>query len=105
MKKFDDMVKATKILTWYKDFDGDITEWQAAFYKVWRLQLTYDFAYKIELLETRSSGVYVCIYAKNYEDIDIPALLENIGYTNIETFHAFIGMVYDDCSVDEVYMN
>lgn len=47
----------------FEDFDGDVQAWKDAFYEVWRHQLTYNFAYEIELRENRS-GVFLSMLVR-----------------------------------------
>lgn len=62
----------------YSDFDGNLTTWKDAFYEVWRHQLTYSFAYEIELRENRS-GVFLSMLVK--EDFKEKAEgLSELGY-------------------------
>lgn len=55
--------KAYRFTASFKEFDGDVAKWRDAFYEVWRHQLTYNFAYEIELRENRS-GVFLSMLVR-----------------------------------------
>lgn len=55
--------KAYRVISKYEDFDGDVEKWKVAFYDLWRLQMTYSFAYNIEVREGHS-GVYVSMLVR-----------------------------------------
>ena len=60
--------KAYRFTAKFADFDGDVEKWRNAFYEVWRHQLTYNFAYEIELRENRS-GVFLSMLVREaYKD-------------------------------------
>lgn len=60
--------KAYRFTATFERFDGDVEKWKQAFYEVWRHQLTYSFAYEIELRENRS-GVFLSMLVKeDYKD-------------------------------------
>lgn len=61
MKVFKE--KAYRFIAKYADFDGNLETWRNAFYEVWRHQLTYSFAYEIELRENRS-GVFLSMLVR-----------------------------------------
>lgn len=55
--------KAYRFTAYYSSFDGDVEEWKKAFYEVWRHQLTYNFAYEIELRENHN-GAYLSMLVR-----------------------------------------
>lgn len=55
--------KAYRFTATYESFDGNGETWRNAFYEVWRHQLTYSFAYEIELRENRS-GVFLSMLVR-----------------------------------------
>ena len=70
--------KAYRFTATYESFDGNGETWRNAFYEVWRHQLTYSFAYEIELRENRS-GVFLSMLVK--EDCkDKAEGLAELGY-------------------------
>ena len=83
---------AVRIEASYADFNGDLNKWEDSFYQLWRLQLTWRFAYRITLEETRQ-GVYVCLLVKpSYRDNAVETM-DSFGYKNILTFHENIGVI------------
>ena len=55
--------KAYRFTATFESFDGNGETWRNAFYEVWRHQLTYNFAYEIELRENRS-GVFLSMLVR-----------------------------------------
>lgn len=55
--------KAFRFTASFEKFDGDVASWKEAFYEVWRHQLTYNFAYEIELRENRN-GVFLSMLVR-----------------------------------------
>lgn len=70
--------KAFRFIAKYEDFDGGLQEWRDAFYEVWRHQLTYSFAYEIELRETRSGVRLSMLVRESYKEQ--AKGLEDYGY-------------------------
>lgn len=55
--------QAYRFIAKYSDFEGDVSKWKEAFYEVWRHQLTYSFAYEIELRENKD-GVFLSMLVR-----------------------------------------
>lgn len=55
--------KAYRFTATFEDFDGDVQKWKDSFYEVWRHQLTYNFAYEIEVRENRK-GVFLSMLVR-----------------------------------------
>lgn len=95
------LLDAIRIRSWYKDFDGDINKWKMAFYELWRYQLTFDFAFDIEVRETRKEGVYVSLSVNpSYADVLINTMTD-LGFNEIttesETVAEISGYDFEDC--------
>ena len=73
---------AVRIEATFDDFDGGLDKWKKSFYEIWRYQMTFDFAYRIELCERRS-GVYVLIIARPAYRKPIMETMGDLGYRNI----------------------
>lgn len=85
------------VRTWFKDFKPEnITEfitdnrsklelWKYSIYELYRYQLSFEYAYSINIRETRRSGVYVMLVIKPAFNTSVLGLLETLGFTNIET--------------------
>ena len=85
---------AVRICAWYEDFDGNIEDWRDAFYNVWRWQLTYDFAYRIDLRESRRKGVFVDLLIRPAYKQQVIETMDDLGYKNINTESVHVGIVY-----------
>ena len=85
--------KAIRVTSFYDDFKGGVDKWKDSFYQLWRLQLTWSYAYRLELHETRRSGVFVDILCKpSYVD-ELVANMGEFGYRAITTESCNVGMV------------
>lgn len=92
--------KAIRLVTYLNDFKGgDLNSWRNSFYEIWRYQMTFGFAFRIELQESRAKGVYVCIYAKNGYKQNALDMLEYLGYGRVEVSAATAG-VFDELEID-----
>ena len=82
---YDEKMTALRVNTFYEDFDGGIERWKDSFYQLWRIQLTWEIAYSINLRETRSRGVYVDLLIKPVYKEELLANMDDFGYKNIQT--------------------
>lgn len=85
--------KATQIIAYLEDFDGDVAAWKNAFYELWRWQMCWNYAYTIEVMESRKSGVFVCLVVRNGYLNDVLSAMEELGYRNVMTFDEQIALV------------
>lgn len=85
--------KAIRVISFYYDFNGGLDKWKDSFYQLWRLQLTWSFAYRLELHEIRSKGVYVDILCKPSFVNELVANMGEFGYRAITTKPCNVGMV------------
>ena len=83
---------AVRVTSSINSFDGDLEKWKDAFYQVWRFQLTWGFAYQIELNETRS-GVYISMLIKPAYQDNLLAVMDDLGYRDIRTYHENLGQI------------
>ena len=92
-------VPATQIIAYLNDFDNGereenkVAAWKNAFYELWRWQMGWGFAHKIELTESRALGVLVVLLVKNQYKDSVISMMENLGYNNIKTFDETIASV------------
>lgn len=77
----------------YEDFDGYIQKWKDSFYEIWRYQMTYSFAYDIEVLESRRNGLFVSLRVKPSFRQQAEEMLEYLGYRNVNVTEEKIGVV------------
>ena len=86
----EDCVHITSTL---EDFDGDVQKWKNAVYDMFRWDMTYSFAHKIDLIDSRSSGVFILIIAKPSYEKNIIETMEDNGFRNIKSHHEYIGSI------------
>ena len=96
-KVYDRKEKAIYVTSKLEDFDGDVQKWKDAFYELWRYQMTYSFAYKIEVKESGGSyferKVFVDLLVReNYKD-NVIDLMKTLGYQNINISEETIGII------------
>ena len=84
---------AVRISAYYEDFDGDVKKWKNAVYEMFRWNMTYSFANKIDVLESRSSGVFLLIFANPKFEKNIVETMEDLGFRNIRAEHEDIGVI------------
>ena len=90
---FDETEKAIRVTASYEKFDGDLAKWKESFYTIWRYQLTWSFAYEVNLNESRR-GVFVDLlikpaYRKNVED-----MMDDLGYKEVQYDDERVGVIY-----------
>lgn len=93
LKEEIEVKEAVRITAYLQDFDGDVEKWKDSFYQVWRLQLTWSFAYDIKLLETRRSGVYLSMVIKPSYESSVLETLPGFGYREIKPEKENIGVL------------
>ena len=77
----------------YEDFDGELSKWKDSFYQIWRWQLTWSYAYKIEIRERRANGVYLYMLIKPSFRKSVLGMLEEYGYKNVSEEATKVGVV------------
>ena len=104
MEKLFDTTKARFIRAFLEDFDGGLEKWKDSFYQLWRLQLTWDFAYVLELQETRSGGVSVAMVIKPAYENQVLATMKDWGYRKILTYSDEVAKInaYDYPELEDV---
>ena len=93
-KVYDERVKAVNVWAGLNDFDGSVDEWKMKFYELWRYQMTFSFAYEIDVHEVSSGDVIVDLIVKSEFKQNILDTMESLGYRNIHTDDEYIGIVY-----------
>lgn len=84
---------AISITSFLSDFDGDVTAWKVGVYELFRWDMTYSFAYKIHVYESRNDGVFVRVIAKPEYEEAIKETMEDIGFRKISLCHEKIGII------------
>ena len=102
-KVYDEARKAIDVVAYLRDFHGNVETWKKSFYEVWRYQMTWGFAYKIEVNESRERGVFLHMIVSTSYAEQVRRMLENLGYKWKEG-DAKIGIVYgvDHEDLDDV---
>lgn len=98
---YDEKKRCLKIQARYEDFDGSHEKWMSSFYEIWKYQLTWNFAWKIELLE-RVDGVLVSMNVKPEFADNVKAMMESLGYRNMEISKMYVGII-NEVKHDELY--
>lgn len=92
--------KAIRMVAYMNDYQGgDLNKWRNSFYEIWRHQMTWNFAYRIELQESRKNGVYVCLDVRLGYKQSALEMLEDLGYRKVNVFEETAG-VFDDLDLD-----
>ncbi len=97
---YDKGERAVLVIAHLRDFDGDVQKWKDAFYELWRHQLTWSFAYSLNLNESRANGVYVDLTIKPSYRENLLETMESLGYRNVQTYATHVGIV--DSGRDDV---
>lgn len=92
MKVQYDKEKCIWVVAHHNDFDGDLAKWKDSFYMLWRYQMTWSYAYDIEVNENRKNGTFVRLLIKPAYLDNILGAMNDLGYRNIEIFDAYVGV-------------
>ena len=84
---------AVRISAYLKDFAGITSEWKIAVYEMFRWQMTWGFAYKIDVIESNDSGVFLTMLIKPAFEKSVLETMENYGFTNIISLPDSIGTI------------
>ena len=101
--------KAVVVKAYLKDFEPvfknreKLQSWKNAFYELMRYQLTYGFAYDIQIYERRKNGVYVYMVVKNAYIDHVTGLLTDLGYANVQVEEYDVGILDGYDIPDDVY--
>lgn len=99
---------ATMVIAHLKNYKYGVDEWKDAFYELWRYQMTYGMAYSIEVHESSANGVFVRMVIKDTFKKNILNTMYELGYQDIDTYKANIGIVDGneiDDMIDDVYID
>lgn len=87
------MEDALYITSNLNDFDGDVQKWKNAVYEMFRWDMGYSFAHKIDLIDSRSSGVFILLICRPKFEQSIVDTMEDNGFRNIKVRHENIGAI------------
>ena len=91
--------KAIRMVAYLNDFSADVNKWRNSFYELWRYQMTWNFAYRIAVEESRKKGVYLLLDVRMGNKDRVHELLDDLGYRKIEVTGVTAG-VFDDLEMD-----
>lgn len=84
---------AVLITSHWKDFKGELQDWRNAIYDLFRWDMTYSYAHKIDVIESRKNGVFVSLRIKPKFEGSIIGTMEDLGFGGIESTHEDIGTI------------
>lgn len=99
-RNFDEVTEVQRLETSFDDFEGNLAEWKDHFYMIWRYQMTWKFAYKIEVFSRKGTAI-LRIVCKPWKQGEIREQLEVMGYRNINSETIKVGLLYRDDDVEE----
>ena len=106
-KAYFEKEKAFKIRAGLEDFDGDVDKWKWAFYELWREQMTWDFAYSINVYERSDKSVDVEIICRPAYKLPLLNTMKALGYRNVDVtecyaavFSPYDGDLENDLDID-----
>lgn len=71
-------------------------KWKYAIYQLFRFDMTWGFAHKIEVRENNTTGVFVRLTIKPAYEEQTLELMEILGFRNMQVDHEEIGRI--DCT-------
>ena len=87
---------SARICSHLKDFKGTVEDWKNAVYELFRFNMTYSVAYRIDVLESRTSGVFVSLTINPEYEENVDLFMKSLGFTGITIEHEDIGKI--DCT-------
>ena len=103
---------AYRITASFEDFDGDLQKWKDTFYELWRVQLTWEPAYNITLIDRRCHSdhgwaVNLDVLVKESFKKQTLEWMEQHGYRNLYVCEQTVGLVsaYDEGIEDIDYLD
>lgn len=95
--------KAVSITSHLVDYAHDVDRWKHDFYELWRWQMGYSFAHKIEVIDSLSRGVFISLLVKPEYKNSVIEKMEEYGYGGIVTSYERVAHV-DTCDFpDDVF--
>ena len=85
--------EAVRVYSHLNDFPGTDSEWKDAVYQLFRYNMTWDFAYRIDVFEGRSRGVFVVLLIKPAYEERLKATMDDLGFKNVVSAHEEIGVL------------
>lgn len=87
------MEDAVHIVSFLNAFDGNVSEWKNAVYDLFRWDMTWSYAYKIDVIENRKNGVFVSLVIKPSFETSVVDTMTDLGFREVKTYHEDIGHI------------
>lgn len=96
--------KAYRVTATFADFDKEggsmigwncddkVLAWKLAFYEIWRYQMTWQFAYRLEIIDGREN-LFVSILCKESFLDSLLNTMDGVGYRNVKSYETKVGMI------------
>lgn len=99
--------EAVRVQSHLNDFSGMGSEWKYAVYQLFRYNMTWGFAHRIDVKEGRSRGVYVDMLINPAYEEQLKETMDGLGFKNTVCTKEKIGQIigYDlpeDTMIDYV---
>lgn len=65
------------------DFRGGLQVWKEALYEMFRWNMTYNFAHRIDVREDRETGVYVSLLIRPAYKRNVVETMESLGFNPV----------------------
>ena len=97
--------KAVVVRMDFKEFEGDVRQWQELFFKVLTWKNTFSLAYEVDVQSYRDNSAFVKIVAKQEIEDQLVDWLKSIGYNKVKTEEVEVGVlgIYADADVYKYY--
>lgn len=96
MKKATVNVYAEDVVCIYANldnFEGGLAEWKDSIYQLFRYNMTFDFAHRIDVREGRKNGVYVYLVIRPAFQESLMNTMDELGFKNPIVTHEEIGAI------------
>ena len=84
---------AVLITSHWRDFKGELQDWRNAIYDLFRWDMTYSYAHKIDVIESRKNGVFVSLRIKPEFEESVVETMKDLGFCKIKATHEEIGTI------------
>lgn len=85
-------VKCAHIVSYFKEFNGDVGKWQKAYFELLAWKNTWGFPYMMDICSTRHGDAYLVMIIKQDRVDAVREWLEELGYGCL---------IVSDCVVEE----
>lgn len=93
---------SVEVYSYLVDFSGNVEQWKEAVYDLFRADMTWNFAYRIEVKEGRK-GVFVRLIIKTAFEKNVVEFMADKGFGNLKVIKGQIG-VLDCCDTELEYI-